>query len=76
MRSTIIGDHSGTRHRKSEKEEDEELLHDDDEEDEGVYVYDESPACESRNPGMQFGGLFCFAYFRDSLSSRQGRQDA
>lgn len=35
------------RHRKSEKEEDEELIkHDDDDEDEGVYVYDESPACE------------------------------
>ena len=33
MRSMIVGDHSGTRHRKSEKEEDEELLHDDDEED-------------------------------------------
>jgi hypothetical protein len=46
-KSTVIGDDSGTRHRKSEKEEDEELLHDDDEEDEGVYVYDESPACKS-----------------------------
>lgn len=37
-----------TRHRKSEKEEDEELLGKGDEDEaEGVYVYDESPACES-----------------------------
>ena len=43
--------YSGTRHRKSEKEEDEELIkHDDDDEDEGVYVYDESPACEYWSP--------------------------
>ena len=35
------------RHRKSEKEEDAELLQD--ETDDDVYVYDESPACESRS---------------------------
>lgn len=37
---------SDKRHRKSEKEEDAELLQD--ETDDDVFVYDESPACESR----------------------------
>jgi len=35
------------------------LLHDDDEEDEGVYVYDESPACKF----WDFGKVVCFADF-------------
>jgi hypothetical protein len=47
LKSCCFYSASGTRHRKSEKEEDEELIkHDDEDEDEGVYVYDESPACE------------------------------
>lgn len=66
--------YSGTRHRKSEKEEDEELIkHDDDDEDEGVYVYDESPACEYWSSLVRGNGGTETATYD---TSRQRRKDA
>jgi hypothetical protein len=75
LTSHLFSSASGTRHRKSEKEEDEELIkHDDDDEDEGVYVYDESPACEYRSESVALIGWF--SSFFQRIFSRKGRQDA
>lgn len=56
------------RHRKSEKEEDAELLQN--EVDEDVYVYDESPPCESSIQILGIAADQVIAFLQSSRAAR------